>query len=259
MVATPLSVELVNAAVWPIVVLVCVGVLFTKSGKDLLSRITHFKAPGGLEFDLQPENAGEVKVSLEKNFAEYRAVVKKRFDRLISQYDIVRLRDKIAEEIIRPTCRKDAEIRCVIYVRDVLLEDALYALTDYYPSGKEAGKVYSIRFGIIGRQWRLRKGVYEPSVDVERNTLVHNWGMTTVEAVKRTWYESCVVAMLKYKGMEQGLLFVGSNKKEAFGEDPIADKIEKSKYAARLGRRLELINEEMGRSAIRLRLFESDS
>jgi hypothetical protein len=259
MLAAPLSVELVKEAVWPIVVLVCVGALFTKPGKDLLSRITHFKGPGGLELDLQPENAGEVKVSLEKNFAEYRDAVKKRFDRLISQYDIVRLRDKIAEEIIRPACHQDAEIRCVIYVRDVLLEDALYALTDYYPSGKEAGKVYSIRFGIIGRQWRLRKSVYESSVDTDSNTLVHDWGMTAAEAAQRTWYESCVVVMLKHEEMEQGLLFVGSNMKEAFGDLPIADEIEKSEYATRLGQRLELINEEMGRSAIRLRLFESDS
>ncbi|HWX46233.1 MAG TPA: hypothetical protein VNY52_13050 [Solirubrobacteraceae bacterium] len=255
MVATSLS-ELAGS-LWPLVVLICVLVLvMTKRGNGVIRMIRHVKGPG-FELDLEPDSAGQFKEDIEGVFAESRKTVRTRFDALAHQRNINRLRDRVAEEILLPAKRtNEMEVRCAIYVEDILFKDALYALTDYYPSGKHSGSVYSIRFGIIGRQWRLREGTYNPDVSIEPAVLMQDWGMTKAEANSRAVGKSFVVAMLRHEDVEQGLLFVAADEKDAFESD-IHQRIENSEVARQLGTHLEVVNREMRVRGPALKLFDA--
>ena len=57
-------------------------------------------------------------------------------------------------------------------------------LVEYYPGPSEdkAGRRWSVRYGIIGRTWRLDHSLTETDVSTEENLLVADWGMTIDEA-----------------------------------------------------------------------------
>jgi hypothetical protein len=65
--------------------------------------------------------------------------------------------------------------------------DELVQATGYLGRGIDnlrhgAGRRFSVRYGMIGKAWRLRAGQYNPSVDNLANNLIRNFGLTRAEA-----------------------------------------------------------------------------
>jgi hypothetical protein len=284
-------VELAGKAAWPVaVVLLLVVLVRSKAGSAFLSglggRINSVKG-FGVELNLEPDNAKQVKVDLEGQFAEYRTEIRKRFEALNYQYDVVRLRDRLVEKVLLPLRASDwpptsrtavervavavrghlekreaVSIRCTIYVPDIVFADALYSLTNYYPGGGGAGGVYSIRFGIIGRQWRLGESTYDPEVlsdDHERDQrkLMGLWGMTREQANTKSADRSFLVVMLQHEGIEQGLLLVSSEQDHAFGDDlSIWKQVAAHECTQQLARQVALVNGQMRGRGPALKLFD---
>ncbi|MBO4227395.1 hypothetical protein [Bradyrhizobium neotropicale] len=75
--------------------------------------------------------------------------------------------------------------RVTLHVPDTLEAEMLYQLIEYYPPGpfpKSRGRRKSIRFGAIGKAWRLQKSDYSPTVSTQPAELIKDWGMTAEEA-----------------------------------------------------------------------------
>jgi hypothetical protein len=75
--------------------------------------------------------------------------------------------------------------RCTIHVSDILFADDLYQLLNHYPrsGGSGVGRRFSVRYGIIGRAWRLNQHQGEGDARAEsKEDLVRYWGMTQEEA-----------------------------------------------------------------------------
>jgi hypothetical protein len=260
--ATSNLVQIVGFIAWPITTLVLLFILVkSKAGSRLLenfgSRVSKVKGPG-FELSLEQGSGERVKLDLETQFAEYRLEVRKRFDALNHQYDVIRLRDCLVEKVLLPACKHDAsDLRCTIYVPDIVFIDALYRLTDYYPAGGESGKVYSIRFGIIGRQWRLRESRYEPVVRRDKKTLMKDWGMTLAQANAKSRDQAFLVVMLKADDVEQGLLLLTSRQKRPFGRtQDIVERVAQSGHTDALARHVARVNDEMRRRGPSLKLFD---
>jgi hypothetical protein len=260
-------VELLGEVVWPAlaaILLVTFVVWLRRSPgarrffAGLAERITSIKGPGGFELNLKPESAEKAKSDLESQFAEYRVEIRKRFDALNYQHNVVRIRDRVVEDLLTPALRDDeAHLRCIIYTPDIVFADALYALTDYYPSGGGAGGVYSIRFGIIGRQWRLRESRYEPTVPTDAHDLMGFWGMTKAQANAKSRDQSFLVVMLIHESVEQGLLLVSSESPCPFGKDPsICEHVTAHELTKALAKQIALVNGEMRDRGPALKLFD---
>lgn len=260
-------VELVGKAAWPMLVAILAAIVLVwlrgspaarRFFVKLAERITSIKGPGGFELSLKPEDAAKAKSDLESQFAEYRVEIRKRFDAINHQRNVLRLRDCIVEDVLMPLRRaKEVDLRCTIYIPDIVFADALYCLADYYPSGAAAGGVYSIRFGIIGRQWRLRESRYERIVPTDEQTLMGFWGMTRAQANAKSRDQSFLVVMLEHESVEQGLLFVSSEKPCPFGEDELMwEQVAADAYTRELARQIALVNGDMRARGPALKLFD---
>jgi hypothetical protein len=254
-------VQAIGFVAWPLAAVVLIGVILkSHAGSTFLTgaagRISHVKGPG-FELDLEPGHAQKIKVDLETEFSDYRSAIRKRFDALNHQHDVVQLRDRLAQEVLLPARRDDAPLRCTIYVPDIVFADALYRLTDYYPTGDDSGgKVYSIRFGIIGRQWRLGEDRYEPKVTVNVEDLMKDWGMTRAQANSKSTDRSFLVVMLRHDDANQGLLLVSSETECPFQYDSIAESVRDDQRTRALARHVAHVNREMRKRGPSLKLFD---
>lgn len=255
-------VQVVGFIAWPIAAVALLVILVKSSAgsgflRDFGSRVSKVTGPG-FELSLEQGSPERVKLDLETQFAEYRLEVRKRFDALNHQYDVIRLRDCLVEQVLLPECQHDpSDLRCTIYIPDIVFIDALYRLTDYYPAGGESGKVYSIRFGIIGRQWRLRESRYEPKVTTDKQTLTKDWGMTPAQANTKRTDEAFLVVMLKADDVEQGLLFLSSKQPKPFGDtQAIVEVVKQSDHTSALAQHVARVNDEMRRRGPSLKLFD---
>jgi hypothetical protein len=208
--------QLLEIVIWPLVALA--GILFLSSRRGakfiraILRHTRRIKA-FGVELELgDEEEARRLKVDLEKNFREYRDDVAVEFDLQAKRFDVARLLACVAEEVIEPAIdpQDDDRYRCTVYVEDIVFEDALYRLLNYYPGGDGKGKTFPTRFGIIGRSWRLARSEGPTKVPHDREELITTWGMTREEAASQLtskWY----MTFLLGKGRTDpavGLLFV---------------------------------------------------
>ena len=119
-------------------------------------------------------------------------------------------------------CLDIPSFRCTLFIQDILFEDNLYQLCDYYPTsgGTGAGRRFSIRYGIIGRSWRLRQHDAEGEAKTQtRDDLVKHWGMTRTEADARSRHRnSYVCVVLKDpSGNRLGVLYMDADDPNAFG------------------------------------------
>lgn len=134
------------------------------------------------------------------------------FDRQVARFDISRLCAQVAEDVIEPTLGdRNAKYRCTVYVPDIVFKGALYRLLDYYPGGNGSGSVYSDRYGIIGRSWRLGEPLHEPTVPGDRKDLIEKWGMNREEAARQE--DKSFATVLLREDREKppvGLLYVES-------------------------------------------------
>lgn len=176
---------------------------------------------GGVEIELEASVAKENKASLEDTFSQYRTVVKREFDRLVSAHNVNSLHQRVAIKVIDEHVT-NRNWRSTIYVADVLFASALYRLVDYYPKGGGRGLVYSARYGIIGRAWRLEADIPPTEVEPEADELIRGWGMTRGEAVHAALESSrkqfaCVA--LEYESGLVGILYIDHKEKDGLPEN----------------------------------------
>lgn len=144
----------------------------------------------GLKINLDPTRAKELQaISSEVVLINFERVVDAevrrgkiwdKFDRVI-QKGLVPL---IASEPT-PSNTEQSPYRVTLHVPDTLEADMLYQLIEYYPLGsfpKSRGRRKSIRFGAIGKAWRLQKSDYSPTASTQPAELIKDWGMTAEEA-----------------------------------------------------------------------------
>jgi hypothetical protein len=134
----------------------------------------------GTEFVLSEE----VGIDAEEAIETYRTQVKRKFDSLIETHDI---RCKLEAVVNRVQAvidghKKITDLRCTLYVPDILFADSLYQLVDYYPVGGRRGRTFSSQFGIIGLCWRMREDQIEGEVSTNPQELIRGWGMTYEQA-----------------------------------------------------------------------------
>ncbi len=130
----------------------------------------------------------------------------------------------------------------VQFVPDILFEDALYCLLDYYPKGKARGRVFSIRFGIIGKSWRSETTELRSSVSGDRENLIMQWGMTSDEADQQQ-PQALLCYILRAKGEPVGLLFVDTEE-NAFAQDICAE-LDACEYTQQLADAVDTVTREM--------------
>ena len=192
---------------------------------DSIRTLRQLKAVG-VEFTLDPKAAREIS-------AKSTAVVFGDYERKADQ-EVARLRvwdkfTRIIEEVVRPLAH--GSFRSTIHIEDALQQETLYQLVEYkyvpeLPGPpKTRGRRNSIRFGIVGRAWRLGRSEYEPNVTTDVTDLVKFWGMTHDEAVRagRGRRSFAVILLRNASGGYSGLIFIDAQEPGLFGEFPVND------------------------------------
>lgn len=219
-------VELISNIAWPIVVLLILSALVvsTRAQRALstltgrLRRVSAFS----IELELTEEVATEVKEVTEASFREFRRKVTAEYDRQVAVFSLVERFQRLVREHIAPMIsRGDRRLsyRATIHVPDVLFTQTLYQLLDYYPRGGGRGRTFPIRFGIVGRAWRLSTPHIDSSVSTEPADLVREWGMTFQEATgagegRRSF---AAIPVLSQDGVRVGVVYLDSREEGLFG------------------------------------------
>jgi hypothetical protein len=178
-------------------------------------------------------------------------------------------------QIVGPGCPDD--FRLTIYVPDFVFGDQLYQLAEYYDKqGKrttegKTGRVFSIRYGIIGRVWR--SGVAEVEgelISKEDQALINDpsdvrevekfiarrWGLTLNEATRVRPYQSYGAIRIQRGERPPGLVFFDSKKTNAFGGPETIGKIDLAVQNSELAISLLEISREIGELP-RIQIFKS--
>lgn len=89
--------------------------------------------------------------------------------------------------------------RCCVYVPSYI-DEGLVQATNYVGTqlgaqGERRGRVFSQRYGIIGRGFRSRSAVYNPKVSSDTMSLINDWGLTFGEAEKQSHDDMSLLAL----------------------------------------------------------------
>jgi hypothetical protein len=229
--------------------------------RALLSPFRSFKLFGA-EFVLNRAGGEEV----EERMAELRQKEKEKFDNAIALRKMTPKFQKIVDDYIKPKLSQfdSLEIRATIHVQDLLFEDALYQLLDYYPSqGSGRGRSFSSRSGIIGKTWRLGKSQYAEVVPVDEERLILDWGMTRAEADRAGHgRQSFACVLMRSIDEKLGLIYFDSPSRKAFGNDKDSElwkdleaNITKGATETGLIADLSVLNRELIRPSAFIRIF----
>lgn len=275
-VSQPAWVALAEAWAWPLATLFLVAVVLiwitvSTAAKPILTvmfgrvrRISAF----GVEFDLTQAAAMQTRTNVEAGFDELRTKLKRQFDALIDGEGLNNKLMDMAENVVRPHLTQEAgrSFRCTIHIQDVLFEDALYQLLDYYPLGGGRGRTHSIRFGMIGRCARLSQPDIQADVTTNAAKLIESWAMTTAEAaiVGRDRQSFAAVPLFDEDRQLLGIFYVDAVPRGAWVPEPEADvathslcrSIEEHSRRCGLAPALARIMSEMRKTGPRLRLIK---
>lgn len=225
------------SVVWLIIILVILFCfLKTKLPERIAQLFRNFRSIKwwGAEFILNEE----VRRDAVKAMDEYRAQVKAEFDRGVIKYEIAQKFESVAEDIIkfldaeRERKIADTNPRFTIHIPDILFQDTLYQLLDYYPSGGGSGRTWSTGFGIIGRAWRSDKTLVKEKVPTDTDTLIMNWGMRRRDATASGKNKSSFAAvLLKDKDQNNiGILYIDAKEENAFHNNSASTPLDEKKF-----------------------------
>ncbi|URD62170.1 hypothetical protein M8312_06610 [Sphingomonas sp. KRR8] len=154
-----------------------------------------------------------------------------------------------------------SQLRFTVHIPDVIFQDFLYQLTEYFhpastAGGRKAGRRFSSRYGIIGLAWRTftSRGVGAAFQGSAQRTqqLIEHWSMTPGEAQEAKKKPSCIAVMVKDEIFKKprGLIYFDSELVNLFGND---------QQAAAFSSRCESIQEvvELGNALLELERFSS--
>ncbi len=210
---------------------------------NTLSTLRSLKV-AGLELSLDPEAA---QVMAAKSTVVVQDAYEHEADDEVRRRRVWEKFTWIVEEAVRPLAQPGAGFRSTIHIKDVLQPESLYQLVEYVhvsePRGarKSRGGRYSIRFGIIGRAWRLRASEYEACVPTDPTELVRTWGMTAEEADRAGRGRQSFAVILLYPEDRRddvsddpaGLIFIDAKDKGLFDQTSIAKLNDNVNAAAR--------------------------
>jgi hypothetical protein len=236
---------------WPLVVLLLAAYLMTSRSaperlRNILKQLKSLKV-AGLEWTLTDETGSDA----QQAFGSYRVQVQAEFDAWQREGRIPKAVKEILAQFDSRLPNPKPPYRCAIHVPDALFQDTLYQLTDYVPSGSGRGRAWSIRYGMIGRQWRLRES-RSATVIPEEEVLVRDWGMTRAEAKRPAKQRSLLCVVLRTKPADPetepvGILYVDSEKEHAFGDEQNVKRLLKwlEEASSGLADDLDLMQEQM--------------
>jgi hypothetical protein len=252
---------------WPltiiIVLLIAVTALTTDALRGALNRVAGVKVGDvSLSFALDADaekNTNRIAIQL----AEIRRKTKEAYAVRLQQSDVRELLRVLVETHVQPkfpAVQLPHGFRCAIHVPDALFADSLYQLTDYWPSGGGSGRVWSIRYGLIGKVWRLDK----PQVNDlnERDKLIKEGGMTSEEAdsqtsksVKKSY--SCSV-LHEVAGNRVALLYMDAVGEDSFKaiDDDVHQQIDRAALALKLTERIVTIGADMRRHVPFIKMYD---
>ena len=272
----PVWASVLQAWAWPVAMLLAVFIVLawitlSTAAKPILTiifgRIRRISA-FGVEFDLSQAAAVQTRTNVEAGFDELRDKLKRQFDSLVDSEGLNNKLLDLAENAVRPhlTTKARRTYRCTIHIQDVLFEDALYQLLDYYPSGGGRGRTRSVRFGIIGRCARLNQPDIQADVTTNTAKLIESWAMTAAEAAIVGRDRQSFAAVPLFDGQQQflGILYVDAVPSGAWnpppgdehGSHPLCESIKDYANQCGLIAALSRMIPEMRKTGPRLRLIK---
>jgi hypothetical protein len=112
--------------------------------------------------------------------------------------------------------------RATVHITDVLFQETLYQLIDYFPTKSHgAARRFSIRYGILGRCWRLAEHQGGANVATTDRALITEFGMTAEEIESKSRRKPaylCVLLRQKSSGLPIAVLYMDSEESGAFGK-----------------------------------------
>ena len=213
--------EFLVAFAWPLA-FIAIG-LYLLGSPTAVTRLKEFFRPfKSFElFGLKAEISEELKQSAEEAFANYRSQTKAKFDTLEQQLKIRETVSRILESEVKPFLGSVPRgFRCTVHVPDILFENSLYQLIEYLPEGGGSGRTWSVRYGMMGKQWRLGESDGKGEIPIDTNELIRDWGMTRPEARDaRRRQQSMVCAILKPDDRDPvGIFYLDAEPPNAFGD-----------------------------------------
>lgn len=253
-------IELFDVLIWPLVVLLAICIAVSDRGRRLLRPIfrrLRKVSAGGFTVELSEEAASATKADIEGTVREFSAALRSEFDRLAYAEGI---RDRMKSAVmgaLQEANLAGKTYRATVHVRDALYGDALYQLVSYWPEATGAGRRFPIRFGILGRAWRLEQSQYEGNVPTKTADLVSSWGMTQEQAeMAARGRQSFVCIVLRHEGLLVGVLYMDAVEKNAFLDDIVA-RLENSQQVPELAAAVDRIRSRIATRGPGLNLLQS--
>ena len=213
------------AGKWPLAFLLAL-ILIAFSGRlrrifGAGSKLVRKVSAGGVEMEISSEAVDQVRQQLKGSFRELVSNARDEYERMAYLQEVDQRLRAVFETRFRQLPNSD-HMRTTVHVPDIIFQDYLYQLLDYYPRGEGAHRRFSQRYGIIGRSWRSNEshGTGDAFADAQgkEQALVEQWGMTRQEAHgKLKAKSSCLSVLLRANGIMVGILYLDSDLPDAFG------------------------------------------
>jgi hypothetical protein len=169
-----------------LLLLLLIWLMNSKGAPDRIERLLKpFGSVKLLGAELVLRDPEKLSRSAEDAFRSYRAETKTQFDELVKKFNIDALHRKVVDEWLAPKINgieAAAGFRSTIHVSDTLFAESYYQLLPYYPGGTGEARSWSVRFGLVGKTWRMGESACEGTLQMSSRDLVTLWGMTSDEA-----------------------------------------------------------------------------
>jgi hypothetical protein len=212
---------------WPVLILsVLLYLRFSKKAmtqlRDFLSLFKSIKFLGN-EFVLSTEAGRDAEYAIRL----FRKEVRQKLDELTTKHGIAEKHRKLIDQVF-PNAQA-LNMRSTIHVPDMLFESTLYQLIEYYPeSDTHRGRIFSIRYGIIGKAWRSEKAQWALDLKRTQDNLVNEWGMTKAEAAKAVGDKKSYASLIlnDLNGEKAAIIYIESPDRGVFGDEKKQKEIE---------------------------------
>jgi hypothetical protein len=183
---TPWYAPVIAALVWPILLVLILSPLASRRGRawarQLGGRVDSVDVFGVVGLKLSEETSGRIKRTIQTLINDYREESDRSLARLASRAELETKLKELATQHIQKNM-VDGDFRCAIYVQDLLMDEGIAQVTNYYPDFTAgAGRVIGRWFGFVGRVFRSGKSRTEGNVTDDPALLVDEYGMTPGEA-----------------------------------------------------------------------------
>jgi len=253
-------VTVVDSIAWPLTLLIVF--LFVTLNKTIRYTVKQYfgkltKVKGGpVELEFDTELARSVSADFKASYRPFKDLADSEYKRLSKHFEIRNRLHDVSEACKQYFESYETQIpipgfRLAVHVKDILFEDHLYQLTDYYPKGSGRGNRYSVRFGIIGQSWRCHSDKLMDDVIDEikpahvgpvegKETLIRYWGMMRHEADALKMPQSTMACLIiRGETGKVGLLYISFDEPHVFqsrklGKEEFLDSLKRNDSFLRL-------------------------